>query len=304
MNLIEKAVARAKGTPPVSAPDRDGSDPRTFELDYARLAALGLYHPAAEKTPLGAEMRAIRRRLLRRLGLSKAGKALHRRRRRNIVMVSAPHIGAGATFTALNLALSAALEDGMDALLIEGAAGAGERLDLPAGRGFGEWLDGPLEDPAAEIEAFCLRARQAPFRVLRAGGPVADSVADWPAFFADKALGARLAGAAPDGLVVIDAPPALTAQAAALARYADEILIVACAEGTRRSPLVAAIDELVDINPDISLVLNRRPGGDDVSGPEFYEHNQTIQAAEALPHHFAKGALSNDDDIRNGIQKP
>lgn len=315
MNMIEKAVARAKGNPPLSASDKDGDDPMTLDLDDARLVELGLYHAGAKDAPLGEDMRAIRRRLLRRLGLSRRGKALGRRRRRNIIMVSAPQKGAGATFTALNLALGFALEDGIDALLIDASAGAGDCLHLPEGPGFAEWLAAPLEggpDDEAVIDAsdYCARANGVSLRVMRPGASSALEAsspdvmeADWPALFAEQSLGARLAGAAPEGLVIIDAPPARSPLAAALAQYVDEILMVVCAEKTRRASLVAAIDELVDINGGVSLILNRRPGGGDAFESDFYEHNQIIRAADAPPHHLAKGALSNDD-IRNGIQKP
>lgn len=284
MNLIERAVARATGRPFGSPSGEGGGDPGSFELDHDRLAERGLYHAGARDARLGAELRAVRRRLLRRLGLSKRGKALHVRRRRNIVMVCAPHLGAGVTFTALNLVLSFALEDGIDALLAEANPDAGEWLGLPEGAGLGEWLAAPAGD-AAGIDAYCLRARGAPLRILRAGAPVAD----WPALFADKTMGARLAGAAPDGLVVIDAPPAHTPQAAALAEYADEIVMVVCAEGTRSSSLVAAIDELVDINPEISLMLNRRPGGDVVSDAGFYEHNRINPGGGGSAAQFRQG---------------
>lgn len=271
MNMIEKAVARATGRPFGSASGEDEGDPNSFDLDHDRLAERGLYHAGARDARLGADLRMVRRRLLRRLGLSRQGKALHVRRRRNIVMVCAPQPGAGVTFTALNLALSFALEDGTDVLLAEASAGLGAWLGLPEGAGLGEWLAAPGSDAPAGVDPYCLRACGAPLRVLRAGAPVAD----WPALFADKTMGARLAEAAPEGLVIIDAPPAHAPPAAALAEYADEILMVVCAEGTRSSSLVAAIDELVDINPEISLMLNRRPGGDAVSGPGFYEHNRT-----------------------------
>ena len=271
MNMIEKAVARATGRPFGVASGEGGDDPNSFDLDHDRLAERGLYHAGAEDARLGAELRVVRRRLLRRLGLSRRGRALHVRRRRNIVMVCAPHAGAGVTFTALNLALSFALEDGMDALVAEASASVGEWLGLAQGAGLGEWLAAPGEAAPISVDSYCLRARSAPLRVLRAGAPVVA----WPALFADQAMGVRLAGAAPEGLVIIDAPPAHTPQAAALAEYADEILMVVCAEGTRSSSLVAAIDELVDINPEISLMLNRRPGGDAMSDPGFYEHNRT-----------------------------
>lgn len=285
MNMIEKAVARATGRSFGSASgEGGGDDPNGFDLDHDRLAERGLYHAGAQDARLGAELRTVRRGLLRRLGLSRQGKALHVRRRRNIVMVCAPHSGAGVTFTALNLALSFALEDGVDALLVEASAGAGEWLGIGEGRGLGEWLAARTDAPA-DMDAYCLCTRGAPLRVLRAGAPVAD----WPALFADKTMGARLAGAAPDGLVVIDAPPAHTPQAAALAEYADEILMVVCAEATRSSSLVAAIDELVDINPEISLMLNRRPGGDAVSDAAFYEHNRTNPGGGGSAAQFRQG---------------
>ena len=327
MTRIETTpLAGASGA---DAPPREGA--RAVDLDHRRLAALGLYHQGAQSAPLGGEMRAIRRALRRRLGLSPQGAPLRGPRRRRVVMVAAPQSGAGASFIAFNLALSFALEDRIGALLIEGGVRDGfwdevsARLELPDGPGFRHWLaaaarpsrgepSAPLaggpppagEAPRAEpvhaepvrADPFCIRARGAALRLMRAGAAEADAQSlGWPAIFADARLGERLAAAAGAGLVVIDAPSAGAGQGgaalrAALAPYADEIAMVACAGTTRPPALVAAMDELVDINDRISLILNRRPRAAAPSGPGGGDRNSMLETAENPLHTTAKGGAS------------
>lgn len=287
MSLIEKAVSSSTSGTTVSGPTSDCADPQMFDLDYKMLGELGLYNPEARNTRLGQEMRAIRRRLLRRLGFEQNGQTFQRgRRRRNLIMTTSAHAGEGGTFTALNLALSLALEDGIETLLVEVSTQsprAVESFTLLEGPGLAEWLAASPAEPSKNIDALFHRARQAPFSILPAGGPVIEPPAD-------KNLGASLAAAAPDSVIIIDAPPVLAAESAVrLAQYVDETLIVVASEKTQKSTLVAAIDELVDTNPNISLILNRRLIG--AEGLEFdsYRHNRYNRAAQGSPHNLRQG---------------
>ena len=64
---------------------------------------------------------------------------------------------------------------------------------------------------------------------------------------------------------MIDAPPVLaTTEAIMLARHVDEVIFVVEADATPEAALGAAMDELLDANPNVSLLLNRcliGPGG-------------------------------------------
>lgn len=287
MSLIERAVSTSVSGAAISGQGPNGIDPKMFDLDYERLVELGLYTPAARNTCLGQEVRAIRLRLLRRLGFEKHGRTYQRGRRlRNLVMTTSAQTGEGTTFMALNLALSLALEDGLETLLVEASTQsprAVESFALPEGPGLAEWLMATPDEPAKELAALYHRARQAPLSVLPAGGPVMDAPMG-------KQLGASLAAAAPDSVIIIDAPSVLSAESAiGLAQYADEILMVVAAGATKKPALVAAIDELVDINPNISLVLNQCAFGAEGLDFDFYRHNRYNRAAQGSPHNLRQG---------------
>lgn len=284
MSLIEKAIAfssSGKGKPPNS------TEPEAFDLDYGKLAQHGLYHPDASDAELGRDLRILRRRLLHRLGFAHGAKTLRTsRRRRNVVMITSSAAGEGATFTATNLALSLALEDSIEAFLVEASIQAPrlvEHLGLPEGPGLAEWLDAPAAGASIEIASLSRRARQAPLKVLPAGGPAI-------AAEQRKDLAVELAASTPEGVVFIDAPPISNAASARrLAQYADEILVVVAADETRKPVLVAAIDELVDINPNISLVLNRRVIRAERLDLTANRHNDPYCATGGPSHNLRQG---------------
>ena len=98
-------------------------EPETITLDFDDLAARGLYDPSAPSNQLALELRAVKRRLLRRIGYLRASGERQAFRtpgkQRNLILVTSTRAGEGKTFTATNLALSLALEDKIETLLID-----------------------------------------------------------------------------------------------------------------------------------------------------------------------------------------
>ena len=78
--------------------------------------------------------------------------------------------------------------------------------------------------------------------------------------------------------VIIDAPPVLAAtEAVVLAKYVDEIVFVVEANATPEPAVASALDELLDINPNVSLLLNRcviASGGSHYGSYEYYDRDQ------------------------------
>jgi Mrp family chromosome partitioning ATPase len=93
-----------------------------------------------------------------------------------------------------------------------------------------------------------------------------------------------IAMAQPDRLVIIDAPPVLaTTDAVVLAKYADEIVFVVEANSTPESAVAAAIDELIDVNPNVSIMLNRcqiGAGGAHYGSYEYYDRADSGEKPE------------------------
>ncbi|MGE0408146.1 MAG: chromosome partitioning ATPase [Amphiplicatus sp.] len=177
-------------------------------------------------------------------------------RRRNLVLVTSTRPGEGKTFIAVNLALSLACEEEIDILLVDADAPRPKiraQFGLPAAAGLAD----RLADPGLAVSSLCARARQAPLSVLPEGQETARSAELFASAEAQR-LFTELSTRGAGGLVIIDAPPVLaTADAVALARHVDEIIFVIEADATPEAGARAALDELIDANPNVSLILNR-----------------------------------------------
>ncbi|MEM8934774.1 MAG: hypothetical protein AAGC77_00010 [Pseudomonadota bacterium] len=310
MTLIENIGAPLNriATQHVAIPQKAGHAPtvRRFDLNFERLAGLGCYHPALGDAPLALELRAVKRRLLRRLGYLRAASprrgAIRSGRRRNVILTTSTRAGEGKTFTALNLALSLAIEDQIETLLIDADAPrpkVRQALNLPQERG----LLNRLVNPLLSVNGLLRRASEAPLSVLCAGdvdATVRARAADLYAGDEFARVMANLSAAAPDRLIILDAPPALAApDAVLLAKQADEIIFVVEANQTPEPAVASALDELLDVNPNVSLILNRCAIG--AGGPQYraYERYDEQLGDDAIRENSLtrvdrkKGDLSN-----------
>lgn len=313
MSLIEKAGAtvlkgsfdkkskkKSKHAQKLVAVETDGEAapaPRermSFELDFAALSKEGVFNPDDRSSQLALELRAVKRRLLRRIGYLRASGERQAFRmsgkHRNLILVTSTRAGEGKTFTAINLALSLAFEDQIDTLLIDADLARPkirERFALPAAPGLAD----RIADPKLDVEAMGWRATSAPLAILPEGARF-DRPTDLFATAKAQQMWSDIAMANPQRLVIIDAPPVLAAtDAVMLARYADEIVFVVEANSTPEAAVAAAVDELIDINPNISLMLNRcqiGSGGAHYGSYEYYDRSEAAPA-RAAPNPSSEG---------------
>lgn len=263
MGLIEKAGGVGE-RPEVDENLATGDAPPVaehhFDIDFAALAAQGFCTPAIGDSRLNLELRSIKRGLLRRLGLRNAAgeRRMVRKsgRQRNLVLVTSTRPGEGKTFCAINLALSLACEDETEVLLVDADIPRPKiraHFDLPECLG----LTDRLRDPRLSMSAVTHHARQAPLAILPEGGPEDRpselfGSAEAQRFFTELSLGKA------GRVVLIDAPPVLaTTDAVLLARHVDEVVFVVEADATPEAGVAAALDELLEANPNVSLLLNR-----------------------------------------------
>ena len=265
MSLIEKAgsaLEKAAESAPRSLPAEPlrTVEPSQFDIDLAALAAHGFYTPADRASRLALEMRAVKRKLLRRTGLRNAAGdprlAKKGGRQRNLILVTSTRPGEGKTFFAINLALSLAYEEEMEVLLVDADAPRPKiraHFGLPESLG----LTNRIANPSISLDAITRRARQAPLSIVGEGTPAgrtADlfSSAEAQRVFTEMSM--RRAGR----VVIVDAPPVLaTAESIMLARHVDEVVFVVEADATPQAAVETALDEILDANPNVSLVLNR-----------------------------------------------
>ncbi len=264
--------------------------PQPLDLDHAHLAQLGFYNPDDRSSQLALELRAVKRRLLRRIGyLRSTGERQAYRtpgKQRNLILVTSTRAGEGKTFTAINLALSLALEDKIETLLIDGdltRPKIRERLQLEQAPG----LYDRIMNPKLDVAAMGWRLNNAPLSILTEGAR-AERPTDLFATADAQQMWTDLAMANPQRLVIIDAPPVLAAtDAVMLAKYADEIVFVVEANSTPEAAVGTAVDELIDVNPNVSLMLNRcqiGAGGAHYGSYEYYDRSVAVkEPADAKP---------------------
>ncbi len=266
MGLIEKAIQAAEEAEETRQDeDRESlgaltPSSKVFDLDSDYLASQGFLTPGSS-APIAYEMRAIKRRLLRRMGFLKAPRRQDRMfgstaRQRNLILVTSTRASEGKTFVACNLALSMAGEDEMEVLLVDADAPR-PKVRTHFGLDEAPGLMDALVSPHIAPEMFIQRASQLPLSILPEGEPT-DLAAEMFGSVEAQRLFSHLSCARQDRFVVIDAPPVLaTTEAVLLARHVDEIVFVVEADATPEPAVAAALDELAEVNPNISLVLNR-----------------------------------------------
>lgn len=240
------AAARSK---PVSdwAPRRS----KDVAVDIARLAAQGYLTPGSPRGVLADEFRILKRPVLD----NAHGKGAAPIRRANLIMVTSAVPGEGKTFTAINLALSIAMEVDSTVLLVDADVerpAVLDRLGLPSSPGL---LD-LLTQPELEVADVLLRTDVERLAVLPAGTPHPRATELLASAGLSRLLD-EMATRYPDRILVFDAPPLLlSTEARALAAQVGQVLMVVEAERTTHATVTSALG-LIESCPVVMTVLNK-----------------------------------------------
>lgn len=242
----------------VAATDIDDGGSRV-NLNFDRLSAGGMVAPDADRSQVAEEFRHIKRPLL----LNAFGDGAIPKPNRNLIMVCSARPSEGKTYTAINLALSIALERDRTVLLVDADVAKpsiARVLDFPVTAGLVDYL----ADHERRLADLMLQTSLPKLRILPAGRRHAHST-ELLASESMQQLAQELADRYHDRVVVFDSPPLLaTSEAAVLAGLMGQVVMVVEAGKTKREELKEA---LALLNPDqyIGLVLNKsnRPFGTD-----------------------------------------
>ena len=190
-------------------------------IDLEMLARKGFVSTDSKRQIINEEYRVIKRKLLD-TAFGPLSKSL---KNSNIIMVSSARQGEGKTFTAINLALSIALEQDKTVLLVDADVlrpNVMQTLELKNEQGLIEFLLGEKEDLA---EVMC-RTNLSKLRIITAGKAHHLSVellASERMFSAVEEFANRYT----DRIVIVDTPPLLGInETAILANLAGQALIV------------------------------------------------------------------------------
>ena len=258
-NVGEAAVvlATSHATEPASAVtnpviSRQSPVARSYvELDLANLAKAGFVTPDIPRSRIADEFRIIKRPLI----ANASGKSAVPIRNGNLIMVTSAVPGEGKTFSAINLAMSLAMELDQTVLLVDADVARPSLprvLGLPAGKGL---LDA-LENKSFNLDDALIRTNVEKLTILTSGTAHTNAT-ELLASDAMIRLLDDIAGRHPDRLVIFDSPPLLvTTESRVLASYMGQIVFVVQAEVTLQSDVKRAL-ATIEACPVKMILLNQ-----------------------------------------------
>lgn len=243
------------GASPVKAAPTSRTDSaavsRTVHIDLVRLAEAGFVTPDAPRTKLASEFRMIKRPLLANAQPTAVGRSHNA----NLIMVTSAVAGEGKSFTALNLAMSMAMELDTTVLLVDADVAHPvvlETLGLPSSKG----LMNVLTDQRLDLSSVILRTNIEKLSVLPAGTPHPRAT-EFLASDGMTQLVDEMAARYPDRIIVFDSPPLLlTTESPVLATHMGQIVLVIEAERTTEATLMQALAK-IEMCPIVMTLLNK-----------------------------------------------
>jgi protein-tyrosine kinase len=238
-----------------------GSSSKSVDIDFGRLGAAGFVTPDSPRSTVADQYRVIKRPLLD----NAQGKGASVVQNGNLIMVTSSLPGEGKSFTAINLALSLAMEVDYTVMLVDADVARPSVmrvLGLPPGAGL---LD-LLVDDQVEMSQVLLRTNVANLTLLPSGSP-RDSATELLASSAMTQLIEEIGNRYPDRIIIFDSPPLLlTTESRVLATHMGQIVMVVQAEKTLQAQVKHALST-IEACPVKLMVLNQaRTKGQDVYG--------------------------------------
>jgi len=224
---------------------------RKVELDLARMRETGMVTAASGRTPLLEDFRIIKRPLLQRAFTARAPGG----NPGNLIMITSSLPGEGKTYTAINLAMSIAMELDHTVLLVDADVARPSilrTLGLPPQRG----LMDILVDDKLDMGDVMLRTNVDTLSILPAGTSTPRAT-ELLASSTMSNLVEEIANRYPDRIVIFDSPPLLlTSESRVLASHMGQIVMVVEAQTTTQHAVKEALSQLEGID-NVNLIYNK-----------------------------------------------
>ncbi|HEY9103454.1 XrtA-associated tyrosine autokinase [Chitinimonas sp.] len=244
-------MAPAPVTTPVPATTAPLLKSRTVNLDLATIAAAGIIRPDAPRSQLADEFRVVKRPLI----ANALGKGAAPIKYGNLIMVTSALPGEGKSFTAVNLAMSIAMELDTTVMLVDADVARPsvlKMLGLPAAPGL---LD-VLVDESMDLSKVLLRTNVETLTILPSGTQHARAT-ELLASDGMMHLLEDMANRYPDRIIIFDSPPLLvTTEARVLATHMGQVVMVVRAESTAQSDVKHAL-AAIESCPVKLMLLNQ-----------------------------------------------
>lgn len=248
-----------------------GSGSRIVHVDHEALRVAGFLPPKQHERELRHQFRTMKRPLIERaFSQDSAARGLNSGARRSILISSALP-GEGKTFTAVNLALSLAMEKDHAVLLID-ADVARPYLSQIFGAADEPGLIDVLADAQRPVESVILATDTPRLNFLPAGRR-SELATELLASERMRQVVEDLARLDPQMLIVADSPPILlTSEARVLATVFEQIVLVVLAGSTQQQTVLNAIEAFGE-KPGLRLVLNQATQVDSTSNQYGYGYD-------------------------------
>ena len=235
---------------PAQVRDAAAAQQPAVVLDRGVLRAAGLLPPEEDMGLLSRQYRKIKHPLVAQA----IGRGVPRAPMGYLIMIASAMAGEGKTFTALNLALSLALEKDLRVLLVDGDV-AKPQLTHVLGLAEAPGLLDALRQPDLDVESL-IRPTDVPALSFLPAGAGTEEATELLSSARMERTAERL-GERGERVVLFDSPPLLqTTESPALARLAGQVVVVVRAESTPQPVLLDALKTL-EGHPSVSLVLNQ-----------------------------------------------
>ena len=237
---------------------------KIVRIDQRALRIEGLAPPEHQQRELADQYRHVKRPLIG----GATGRGAPKVERGQLIMMASAMPGEGKTFTAINLALSMALEKDVSVLLVD-ADVAKPHISRIFGVSREPGLMDVLRDENLNVESVILPT-DVPNLSLLPAGKQSDTATELLASQRMEETALYLANSNPDRVVLIDSPPLLlTSESRALANSVGQIVIVVRADFTPQQAVLDAISQLGE-RKSISLILNQSK----VSTASYYGYGE------------------------------
>ena len=262
MSIVERALKRLQADASASRTRRvfgkvvetaasPAAPGRVISIDQDALRAAGLLAPKHQERQIASQYRHIKRPLI----AAAMGKGQEPVANGRLIMVASALPGEGKTFTALNLAVSMAMEKDLHVVLIDGDVAKpqiSKMFGVDAERGL---LDA-VSDPGIQLGLLILPT-DVPNLFLLPAGTRSDRATELLASERMVEAMSWLLNQDERRVFIFDSPPLLlSTEAPALAEVAGQIVVVVRAEFTEHHVLLDALKRLPEgCSP--SLVLNQ-----------------------------------------------
>jgi protein-tyrosine kinase len=233
------------------APASTVSAANRVSLDFEAMAASGLLVPTQSRNLLANEFRVIKRPLI----ANAMGRGATPAANGNLVMITSALPGEGKSFTAINLAISIAMELDNTVMLVDADVARPSVLNM-LGLPPTEGLLDVVNENSLDISRVLLRTNIEKLSILPSGTPHPRAT-ELLASDAMIRLLDDMAKRYPDRIIIFDSPPLLlTTEARALATHMGQIVVVVQSGETTQAAVREAV-ATIDACPLKMMVLNK-----------------------------------------------